>query len=145
MVKYIKSSSDRYYIGGDLYDIDWESEDLDKILEARAEEIEEFIIHCADYYVAYWPKNRHRQYYIVKNTDVDDDVIEAMAIKDGINVMYTNKHLEITAYDSGYEETVYLYPVLTHNAEKALELIDDTDFSQEEQIDKFIKKFFNLG
>lgn len=144
MIRYVNASKDSsYYIGGDLYEINFDNLNLNDILEQRAEEIYEFLEHCSDYYVCYRPDNEYGQYSILSNRDIDD-LFDSMAIKDGVNVIYIDKHIEVIAYYNGRSEIAYLYPILPNKARMVQDYLDEHEFDDLAQIDKFIKEFCNL-
>ena len=54
------------------------------------------------------------------------------------------KHTEIIAYYNGRSEIAYLYPILPNKARMIQDYLDEHEFDDLAQIDKFIKEFCNI-
>jgi hypothetical protein len=51
-----------------------------------------------------------------------------MALKEGANLIAYSDHLEVIGYDSGYVETIYLYPISDAKAKELKDILWNSDF-----------------
>lgn len=141
MKKYIKANSeDKKYIGGKLYDLPdsyWED---DEQMEARAEEQDAYVydFNPDGHYIIYRPDSARFKFTLYGDSNILYEVTDSMRIKDGVDVVAYNDHIDVIGYYSGAEDIVKLYPIREDIADKLGQLIDNADFSESTVIENEI-------
>ena len=127
------------YIGGRLFDLP-ESyyEDYDA-QEARAEEQNKYIYNFAKNYIIYW--NNGKRIEFTTDLDISWDIIEAMAIKEGIDVVAYPDHIDVLGYYGRHVDTASLYPVSDAMVDELIDAIDNSDFDETTTIDGLISQY----
>ena len=110
---YINSSVDlnpSEYVGGKLYSLDSESNhlvrgaEIFKTIYSFSPNI--LVCRLAAHY-------GHSKYIIWENPGVEDvsNLMDTMSIKDGVDLINHQTYLELIAYNTGYKDIAYLYPI----------------------------------
>lgn len=121
-------SSQSQYIGGKLYDLPedyWEDE---KAQESRAEEQNKYIYDFADNYIIYW--NNGETISLTVDLDISWDIIEKMAIKDGVDVIAYPDHIDVVGYYGGRQDVAHLYPISDAKAQELVDIIDNSEYDE---------------
>ena len=116
------------YIGGKLYDLPEDYWENDQAQEARAEEMNKYIYDFADNYIIYWGNGDEISF--TTDLDLSWDVIERMAIKDGVDVVAYPDHIDVIGYYSGREDVAHLYPVSDAKAQELVDIIDNSELDE---------------
>lgn len=145
MKRYIRASagSSGKYIGGKLYDVvdkygyfD-DSDEAEAVHTKRAEDMEQYILDFADWYIFTNPK-----YDNFELIQIDDyairDLWESLAIKEGVDLIAYPDHLDVVGYYGMNEDIVKLYPIDDNKAIELSKIIEDAGFSESTVIENEI-------
>lgn len=107
--------------------------------ETRAEEQNDYIYDYSDNYIIYW--NNGEEISFTSDLDISWDITNKMAIKDGIDVVAYDDHIDVIGYYNGREDVAHLYPVSDDMANELIEAIDNSDFDETTTIDSIISQY----
>lgn len=132
-MKILASSNNGKYIGGNLFDIEshydeYTEDQYDEIRENFAEEQIQYVQNFSDNYIVYRPKSEYTKFELRTDDYILPDIWEGMSLKEGANLIAYPDHLEVIGYDSGYVETIYLYPISDTKAKELEDILWDADF-----------------
>ena len=136
---YSNKYSKGQYIGGKLFDMPDEYWEDYEAQEARAEEQNDYIYDYSDNYIIYW--NNGEEISFTSDLDISWDITDKMAIKDGIDVVAYDDHIDVIGYYNGREDVAHLYPVSDDKANELIEAIDNSDFDKATTIDSVISQY----
>lgn len=139
--KTILCSSNGRYIGGKLFDLPesyWDDEDDTARIE-RTEEQDSYIHNFSDNYIVYWDNGDS----ISVNTDLNIswDIIERMAIKEGIDVIAYPDHIDVIGYYGRNQDVAHLYPISDDKAAELVDLVDNSDFDETTTLESYISEY----
>lgn len=136
----ITASTDKgTYIGGRLFDMPdsfWEDEDAQI---ARTEEQDKYIHDFAKNYIIYW--NKGESIMFTNDLDTFYDIADRMAIKEGVDVVAYNDHIDMIGYYGRREDIAHLYPISDNKANELIDAIDNSDFDETTAIDGLISQY----
>lgn len=148
MKRYVKSStSNGSYIGGKLSDVDdyglYEDDDTYyATLTARSETQSDYIATFANNYIIYRPDDPNWTFDLsLDSVMVFWDLTESMAIKEGVDVVAYDDHIDVIAYYGSDEEVAHLYPVSDGKVRELTKLIDNSDFDYSTTIEMEIAQY----
>lgn len=139
--KTILCSSNGKYIGGKLFDLPesyWDDEDDTARIE-RAEEIDSYINNFSDNYIIYW--NNGDSISVNTDLNVSWDIIERMAIKEGIDVIAYPDHIDVIGYYGRNQDVAHLYPISDDKAAELVDLVDNSDFDETTTLESYISEY----
>lgn len=136
---YSNKYSKGQYIGGKLFDMPDEYWEDYEAQETRAEEQNDYIYDYSDNYIIYW--NNGEEISFTSDLDISWDITNKMAIKDGIDVVAYDDHIDVIGYYNGREDVAHLYPVSDDMANELIEAIDNSDFDETTTIDSIISQY----
>lgn len=144
---YIKSDGvSKNYIGGRLFDIvdaygyyD-ESEESEEVHTLRAEEMDNYILDFADYYICTNPKHT---FFNIWKTDYTfiKELWESLAVKEGVDLIAYPDHLEAIGYYGNSQDIICLYPISETQVKELSQIIDNSDFEETDVIENEIAQY----
>lgn len=151
MKRYIKlSTSSGTYIGGKLSELDYNSfESEDAYYDAfwaRTETQSDYISTFADYYIIYRPDESNWTFDLSFGpTTLYATLTESMSIKEGVDVIAFNDHIDVIAYYGSDEEVAHLYPISEDKANELSDILDNSDFDYSTTIEMEIAQYTHGG
>lgn len=140
----VMCSTNGKYIGGKLFDLPeefWDDEDDTARIE-RTEEQDDYIHNFSDNYIIYWDNGD-----ISVNTDlnVSWDIVERMAVKEGVDVIAYPDHIDIVGYYGRHQDVAHLYPISEAKADELVELVDNSDYDETTTLESYISQYAYNG
>ena len=123
----------------DFYD-EHEDEDLEDYydaVDARDEEAYKILSDVSDLWLCYIGKELDNTYRICDTLEAYHDMVQCLAIKDGIDVYKVGNHYDIVGLYNGFSEeenTLHMYPLTKENADIIEENLTG-DMYEEDEID----------
>lgn len=126
------------YIGGKLFDLPdsfWEDDDAQI---SRTEEQDKYIHDFAKNYIIYWGNGKID---FTADLDVFYDIADRMAIKEGVNVVAYDDHIDVIGYYGYHQDVAHLYPISDSMADELIDAIDNSDFDETTTIENLISQY----
>lgn len=119
---------------------DEELEDFYNALDARDEEAYKILSNASDLWLCYIGKeldHKNYTYRICDTLEAYHDMVQSLAIKDGIDVYKVGNHYDIVGLYNGFSEeenTLHMYPLTKENADIIEENLTG-DMYEEDEVD----------
>jgi hypothetical protein len=138
-------AADRTPIVPTIYDFydeheDEELEDFYNALDARDEEAYKILSNASKLWLCYIGEELDNTYRICDTLEAYHDMVQCLAIKDGIDVYKVGNHYDIVGLYNGFSEeenTLHMYPLTKENADVLEENLNNLswDSYEEDEID----------
>ena len=138
-------AADRTPIVPTIYDFydeheDEELEDFYNALDARDEEAYKILSNASKLWLCYIGEELDNTYRICDTLEAYHDMVQSLAIKDGIDVYKVGNHYDIVGLYNGFSEeenTLHMYPLTKENADVLEENLNNLswDSYEEDEID----------
>ena len=117
-----------------------ELEDFYNAVDARDEEAYKILSEASDLWLCYIGKELDNTYRICDTLEAYHDMVQCLAIKDGIDVYKVGNHYDIVGLYNGFSEeenTLHMYPLTKENADVLEENLNNLswDSYEEDEID----------
>ena len=116
-------------------------EEEEKLLVERAEKMNSIVAERSKYYIAHFPKREVESRWQLIVANEYDELLQGMAIKEGVNMYETENGFCFTAYYGNYSEDLYLYPISEAKAKELRGIIDNAEFDESIVIDAEIAQY----
>ena len=135
-------ATDRIPIVPTIYDFydeheDEELEDFYNALDARDEEAYKILSNASKLWLCYIGEELDNTYRICDTLEAYHDMVQCLAIKDGIDVYKVGNHYDIVGLYNGFSEeenTLHMYPLTKENADIIEENLTG-DMYEEDEVD----------
>lgn len=138
-------ATDRTPIVPTIYDFydeheDEELEDFYNALDARDEEAYKILSNASKLWLCYIGEELDNTYRICDTLEAYHDMVQSLAIKDGIDIYKVGNHYDIVGLYNGFSEeenTLHMYPLTKENADVLEENLNNLswDSYEEDEID----------
>lgn len=128
----------------DIFDILEKNYDLDteeRVLIERNEKMTDIIEKKSRHYIAHFPGSDLSNRWDLTTSYDYSDLIQTMAIKEGVNLYKTMRGFEIESYYGTRCESLFLYPITEKQAHDLGETLDASDFDTSIVIDAIIAQY----
>lgn len=124
-------------IGRDIYDIDYDNEDGNEIMEDNYYDFYREIYKSGKYYLYIYSDNN--ELGICTDNEIDG-LIEKLAIKDGVNCYKNVFGFTVVAYFGGHKDKLYLVPITDSLYDYLASTVEESDFSESDTIDGLLSQ-----
>jgi len=137
----IQKDNNVQLIGTDIWDIDYDNiddEEFENILEDRYNKFQEELSSLSENYAYVFSDGNIMG--ITHNSDVDE-LVDSLAIKEGVNYYKSNFGLIVNAYYNDYSDKLYLVPISSELNKKLSNIIDNSDFDENDTMHSILAQY----
>ena len=73
--------------------------------------------------------------------NVSWDIVDRMAIKEGIDVIAYPDYIDVIGYYGRNQEVAHLYPISDDKAAELVDLVDNSDFDETTTLESYITEY----